>query len=139
VNRRRQQAAKRENEGCIDPVRRECQKQRPMDLPRTLASNLRVLRELRGRMGQLDLAGRVGLSRRTVARLENAEVADPGLVQVRGLAAALNVSMRLLTERRLVQVTLPLPDSLRARLESDEGAELLERMVEAAERTPKLV
>jgi len=110
-----------------------------MDLPRTLASNLRVLRELRGRMGQLDLAGRVGLSRRTIARLENAEVADPGLVQVRGLAAALNVSMRLLTERRLVQVTLPRPDSRRARLESDEGAELLERMVEAAERTPKLV
>ena len=59
-----------------------------MELTRILATNLRVLRELRGRLGQLELAQRVGVSRRTIARLENAEVADPGVDQVRGLAAA---------------------------------------------------
>ena len=62
-----------------------------MELTRILATNLRVLRELRGRLGQLELAQRVGVSRRTIARLENAEVADPGVDQVRGLAAALRV------------------------------------------------
>ena len=64
-----------------------------MELTRILATNLRVLRELRGRLGQLELAQRVGVSRRTIARLENAEVADPGVDQVRGLAAALDIGL----------------------------------------------
>lgn len=102
-----------------------------------IAANLRVLRELRGRLGQLDLAQKVGVSRRTIARLENGEVADPGVDQVRSLAAALRVPLQLLVGRRLLPVTLPVPAGVRERLESDEGPELLARIVEMVESTPK--
>jgi transcriptional regulator with XRE-family HTH domain len=53
-----------------------------MDVTKILAANLRVLRELRGKLGQLELGQRVGVSRRTIARLESAEVGDPGVDQV---------------------------------------------------------
>lgn len=85
-------------------------------------------------MGQLELAQRVGVSRRTIARLENGEVADPGIDQVRGLAAALGVTVGMLTERRLVQVTIPVPDNVRVKLAGDNGPALLEKAVAAIER-----
>ena len=106
-----------------------------MELTRILATNLRVLRELRGRLGQLELAQRVGVSRRTIARLENAEVADPGIDQVRSLAEALGVPFDLLVTRRLVQVTLPLPLDVKERLESDEGVALLARLIRTIDET----
>ncbi len=108
-----------------------------MALTRILATNLRVLRELRGRLGQLELAQRVGVSRRTIARLENAEVGDPGIAQVRGLAAALRVPFELLVTRRLVPVTIPVPVEIRDRLEGDEGVELLARIVRTIDETPR--
>ncbi|MDH5493320.1 MAG: helix-turn-helix domain-containing protein [Myxococcales bacterium] len=103
-----------------------------------IAVNLRVLRELRDRMGQLELAERVGVSRRTIARLENAEVADPGIDQVRALAAALGVTLRMLSEQRLVGLSLPLPEDVRARLCSGEGPALLERIIHLIRTTPPL-
>ncbi len=108
-----------------------------MVLTRILATNLRFLRELRGRLGQLELAQRVGVSRRTIARLENAEVADPGVEQVRGLAAALQVPFELLVTRTLVPVTIPVPEEIRDRLESEEGVELLARIVRTIDETPR--
>ncbi|HJK95294.1 MAG TPA: helix-turn-helix transcriptional regulator [Polyangiaceae bacterium LLY-WYZ-15_(1-7)] len=107
-----------------------------MELTRILATNLRVLRELRGRLGQLELAQRVGVSRRTIARLENAEVADPGVDQVRGLAAALRVPFDLLVTRRLVPVTVPVPVDVRDRLEGEDGPELLARIIRAVDEAP---
>ena len=104
-----------------------------MELVKILATNLRVLREIRGRLGQLELAQLVGVSRRTIARLENAEVADPGIDQVRSLAAALGVPLELLVARRLVAVTLPMPSEIRERLAAPGGAELLAKMIRAAE------
>lgn len=98
-----------------------------------LARNLRVLRELRGRIGQLDLAKQIGVSRRTVARLESADVADPGVDQVRRLADSLGVSMELLATRELRAVTLPLPVELAAKLEGKDGAALLDAVVMALE------
>jgi transcriptional regulator with XRE-family HTH domain len=92
-----------------------------------IASNLRTLREIR-RLGQQELAERVGLSRRTIARLENAEVADPGIEQVSALAAALGVTVELLTRHVLVAVRIPVPEAMRDRLDSPEGPALLERV-----------
>ena len=92
-----------------------------------IAANLRTLRAIR-RLGQQELADRVGVSRRTIARLENAEVGDPGIEQVSALAAALGVTVELLTRQPLVAVRIPVPEALRDRLESPEGPALLERM-----------
>ena len=100
-----------------------------MQLTKILATNLRVLRELRGRLGQLELAQRVGVSRRTIARLENAEVADPGVEQVRALAGELGVTFDLLVTRQLISTTLPLPLEQSQRLEGPEGPELIARIV----------
>lgn len=108
-----------------------------MKWTRTLASNLRVLRELRGRIGQADLAARVGISRRTVARLENDEVADPGVDQIRRIAAALEVPFEVLVDRSLVAVTLPLPIEIQKRLASKEGADLLGRIIRCVDDVPK--
>ena len=108
-----------------------------MDVTKILAANLRVLRELRGKLGQLELGQRVGVSRRTIARLESAEVGDPGVDQVRGLADALSVPFDLLVTRRLVPVTLPVPTDVRERLQSDEAAELLAKIVRVIDETPR--
>ena len=81
-----------------------------------ISANLPILRELRGRIGQLELAERVGVSRRTIARLENAEVMDPGVDLVRRIGRELGVSLAVLTE--LFQRHGP-PDHIR----SDNGAE----------------
>ena len=89
-----------------------------------LASNLRVLRELCG-VSQLELAERVGVSRRTIARLEAGDIADPGVDQVRGLAQALGVTLPVLIGERLSLVRIPVPESKKGSLD----AAALERML----------
>ena len=107
-----------------------------MQLTKILATNLRILRELRGRLGQLELAQRVGVSRRTIARLENSEVADPGVEQVRALATELGVPFDLLVTRQLIAVTLPLPSEFRERLAGPGGPALIARIVRALDEAP---
>ena len=91
-----------------------------------LASNLRVLRELSG-VSQLELAEKVGVSRRTIARLEAGDIADPGVDQVRSLAEALGVTLPVLITERLSLVRIPVPESKKAQLD----AAALERMLRA--------
>ena len=97
-----------------------------------ISANLPILRELRNRIGQLELAQRVGVSRRTIARLENAEVADPGVDLMRRIADELGVTLSLATESKLRAVTIALPADVCERLGSAEGGEMLEAMVRAA-------
>ena len=101
----------------------------PIDV---ISANLPILRELRNRVGQLELAQRVDVSRRTIARLENAEVADPGVDLMSRIANELGVSLSLMTESKLRAVTLALPEDVCDRLASPEGPEILEAMVRAA-------
>jgi len=101
-----------------------------------ISANLPILRELRNRLGQLELSERVGVSRRTVARLENGEVADPGVDLVGRIAKELGVSLALLTQCKVHVVTLPLPDDVCARLASPQGPEVLDAMIRAA-RDPR--
>jgi transcriptional regulator with XRE-family HTH domain len=101
----------------------------PIDV---ISANLPILRELRNRVGQLELAQRVDVSRRTIARLENAEVADPGVDLMSRIANELGVSLSLMTESKLRAVTLALPEDVCDRLASSEGPEILETMVRAA-------
>lgn len=63
-------------------------------------------------MSQLELADRVRVSRRTIARLESGEVADPGVDLMRRIAEELGVSLTLLTDVPLQAITLPLPADL---------------------------
>jgi transcriptional regulator with XRE-family HTH domain len=100
-----------------------------------ISANLPVLRELRSRLGQLELAERVGVSRRTIARLENAEVADPGVDLMKRIAEELGVTLHVLTESTLRATTVPLPEDVAGRLASADGAETLEAMIRAARRT----
>ncbi len=97
-----------------------------------ISANLPILRELRNRIGQLELAERVGVSRRTIARLENAEVTDPGVDLMRRIAGELGVTLSLATESKLRAMTLALPEDVCDRLGSGEGGEILEAMVRAA-------
>ena len=97
-----------------------------------ISANLPILRELRNRIGQLDLAERVGVSRRTIARLENAEVADPGVDLMARIAEELGVTLSLVTETKLRAVTLALPEDVCERLGSVEGPEIVDAMVRAA-------
>ena len=99
-----------------------------------ISANLPILRELRNRIGQLDLAQRVGVSRRTIARLENAEVADPGVDLMRRIAEELGVTLALITESKLRAITLPLPEDVCERLNSPDGPRLIESMLHAARR-----
>ncbi len=99
---------------------------------KTIAANLPVLREICGRLGQLELAQQVSVSRRTIARLEAGEVADPGVEQLQRIASALGVTLEMLAEQSLVAVTIPVPKHVRDRLASKDGAKVLERMVDAA-------
>lgn len=91
-----------------------------------LAANVRTLRAIR-RLGQQELAGRIGVSRRTIARIEAAQIADPGVDLVRALARALGVELEQLVAEELVAVTLPVPARVRDRLDSPEGARALAR------------
>jgi transcriptional regulator with XRE-family HTH domain len=97
-----------------------------------ISANVPILRELRNRIGQLDLAHKVGVSRRTIARLENAEVADPGVDLMGRIAEELRVSVSLITESRLRAVSLALPEDVCERLGSADGPEVLDAMVRAA-------
>ena len=99
-----------------------------------ISANLPILRELHNRIGQLELADQVGVSRRTIARLEHAEVADPGVDLMRRIAGELGVTLSLVTERKLRAVTLALPEDICERLGSKDGAETLDAMVRAARR-----
>jgi transcriptional regulator with XRE-family HTH domain len=94
-----------------------------------IAGNLRTLRKVRG-LSQPDLAAKVGISPRTIARLEAGQVADPSINHVRDLARALGVTVDMLSESELVPLTLAVPVTLRAALDSPEGwaavAELLD-------------
>jgi transcriptional regulator with XRE-family HTH domain len=101
-----------------------------------ISANLPILRELRNRIGQLDLAERVGVSRRTIARLENAEVADPGVDLMARIAEELGVTLSLVTESKLRAVTLALPEDVCDRLASAQGPEILDAMVRAARHPP---
>lgn len=82
-----------------------------------ISANLPILRELRGRITQYDLAERVGVSRRTIARLESGDVADPGVDLMSRIAAELGVSLAYLTRAPLRAVTLPIPADLCDRLD----------------------
>jgi len=97
-----------------------------------ISANLPILRELHNRIGQLDLAQRVGVSRRTIARLENAEVTDPGVDLMARIAEELGVSLSLIMESKLRAVTLALPEDVCDRLGTAEGPGILEAMVRAA-------
>lgn len=98
-----------------------------------IARNLRTLRDLRG-LSQLELAQRVGVSRRTVARLEAAEIADPGVEQMQAMARVLGVTVEMMCEHRLAPAEVPLPEDIRDLLLSDRGAHILAEMCRAARR-----
>lgn len=97
-----------------------------------ISANLPLLRELRDRLGQLELADRVGVSRRTIARLENGEVSDPGLALMGRIAAELEVSLSVLTETTVELRTLPLPSDVCEQLDSPMGPAVLDAMIRAA-------
>jgi transcriptional regulator with XRE-family HTH domain len=97
-----------------------------------ISANLPILRELRNRIGQLELAERVGVSRRTIARLENTEVADPGVDLLRRIGRELKVSLALFTGSKLRAVTIALPEDVCERLESKDGPEILDAMIRSA-------
>ena len=97
-----------------------------------ISANLPVLRELAGKMGQLELAERVGVSRRTIARMESAQVGDPGVDLVGRVGAELGVSVALLTESELQPVELALPADVVDLLASEQAPEILDAMVRAA-------
>ena len=97
-----------------------------------ISANLPILRELRNRIGQHELAERVGVSRRTIARLESGEVADPGVDLMHRIASQLGVRLSHLTETRIRAITLPMPEDICARLESEDAALILEVMIRSA-------
>ena len=99
-----------------------------------IAKNLRTLRDLRG-LSQLELAERVGVSRRTVARLEAAEIADPGIDQIRDMARVLGVTVEMICAEKLVGVAVPVPEAVRDLLATEGGAEILAEMCRAAAAT----
>lgn len=97
-----------------------------------ISVNLPILRELADRMGQLELGERVGVSRRTIARLENAEVNDPGVELIGRIADELGVSLTLVTETPLRALTMALPEDVVELLDSEDRAAVLDAMVRAA-------
>jgi transcriptional regulator with XRE-family HTH domain len=89
-----------------------------------IAGNLRTLRKVRG-MSQPDLAQKVGISPRTIARLEAGQVADPSINHVRALAQALGVTVDLLAESELEPVTIAVPMRLKELLDTPDGLSML--------------
>jgi transcriptional regulator with XRE-family HTH domain len=85
-----------------------------------IATNLRTLRKVRG-LSQPELAAKVGISPRTIARLEAGQVADPSINHVRDLARALGVTVDLISESELEPVTIAVPAKLKQVLSSPEG------------------
>lgn len=103
-----------------------------MSTVNVISVNLPILRELCDRMGQLALAQKVGVSRRTIARIEKAEVADPGVDLMTRIGSELGVTLPVLTERTLRAVTLALPEDVCTLLASPQGPQTLEAMIRAA-------
>ena len=94
-----------------------------------IAANLRTLRKVRG-LSQPELAAKVGISPRTIARLEAAQVADPSINHVRDLARALGVTVDLLSESELVPLTIAVPARLKQVLDTPEGLSLLSELLD---------
>lgn len=94
-----------------------------------IAANLRTLRKVRG-MSQPELAERVGISPRTVARLEAGQVADPSINHVRDLSRALGVTVDMLSESELAPLTIAVPSKLRDVLQTPEGLSLLAELLD---------
>jgi len=94
-----------------------------------IAANLRTLRKVRG-LSQPELAAKVGISPRTIARLEAAQVADPSINHVRDLARALGVTVDLLSESELLPLTIAVPARLRHVLDTPEGLSLLAELLD---------
>jgi transcriptional regulator with XRE-family HTH domain len=94
-----------------------------------IAANLRTLRKVRG-WSQPELAGKVGISPRTIARLEAAQVADPSINHVRDLARALGVTVDLLSETALEPLTIAVPVRLKSVLDTPEGMALLSELLD---------
>jgi transcriptional regulator with XRE-family HTH domain len=94
-----------------------------------IAANLRTLRKVRG-LSQPELAGKVGISPRTIARLEAAQVADPSINHVRDLARALGVTVDLLSESALEPLTIAVPVKLKDVLDTPEGLALLAELLD---------
>ena len=94
-----------------------------------IAANLRTLRKVRG-LSQPELAAKVGISPRTIARLEAAQVADPSINHVRDLARALGVTVDLLSESELEPLTIAVPVRLKNALDTPEGMSLLSELLD---------
>jgi transcriptional regulator with XRE-family HTH domain len=94
-----------------------------------IAANLRTLRKVRG-LSQPELAAKVGISPRTIARLEAAQVADPSINHVRDLARALGVTVDLLSESELLPLTIAVPARLKGVLDTPEGMSLLSELLD---------
>lgn len=95
-----------------------------------IALNLRTLRKVRG-LSQPELAAKVGISPRTIARLEAGQVADPSINHVRDLARALGVTVDLLSESELVPFTIAVPSQLKEVLDTPEGLGLLSELLDS--------
>ncbi len=102
-----------------------------MTLVEIIAANLKTLRELRG-LGQHEVAERIGVSRRTIARIEGGKIGDPGFGQVMGIAQTLGVSTELFTQERLVGQAIAVPSWVREELCGPRSAELVDALVAAA-------
>lgn len=94
-----------------------------------IAANLRTLRKVRG-WSQPELAAKVGISPRTIARLEAAQVADPSINHVRDLARVLGVTVDLLSETALEPLTIAVPAGLKSVLVTPEGMALLSELLD---------
>ncbi|MFW6051213.1 MAG: helix-turn-helix domain-containing protein [Myxococcota bacterium] len=94
-----------------------------------IAENIRTLRKLR-ELPQQELADKVGVSPRTLARLEHGEVADPGIGQVQALAQVLGVTVDWLSSEKLTPVRLAVPQRVAEVLEGPRGPRLLARMID---------
>jgi transcriptional regulator with XRE-family HTH domain len=94
-----------------------------------IATNLRTVRKVRG-LSQPELAAKVGISPRTLARLEAGEVADPSINHVRALARALGVTLDLMSECELKPLTIAVPAELSGTLDTPEGLSMLAELVD---------
>lgn len=108
-----------------------------MSVKDVIAVNLRTLRKIRG-CSQPELAAQVGISPRTIARLEAAQVADPSINHVRDLARALGVTVDLLSDSELVPLTLAVPVHLKDSLEGPEAAQLLAQVIQEKARQERV-
>lgn len=94
-----------------------------------IATNLRTLRKVRG-LSQPELAAKVGISPRTIARLEAGQVADPSINHVRDLARALGVTVDLISESELVPLTIAVPAELKKVLDTPEGLAMVSEILD---------